>query len=281
VLVHEWNEPQLVARIGQYRARNPSCRLLFHDTHHRAATAPDELARYDLRHYDGVLAFGKVIRDLYLENGWTEQAWVWHEAADLRVFSPRVAEPERDVVWIGNWGDEERTAELHEFLMEPALELKLTGSVHGVRYPPAAREALVKAGLEYRGWIPNYRVPEAFARYRLTVHVPRRPYARMLPGIPTIRVFEALACGVPLISAPWDDCEGLFSAGEDYLVAGDGREMKRLMREVLGDPKGAQAMAARGRRTVAQRHTCAHRTSELLAIASTLGVGGRERMLAS
>ena len=44
----------------------------------------------------------------------------------------------------------------------------------------------------------------------MTVHVPRRPYVDALPGIPTIRVFEALACGIPLVSAPWRDEEGLF-----------------------------------------------------------------------
>jgi spore maturation protein CgeB len=35
-----------------------------------------------------VLAFGNVIRDLYLQEGWTQRAWTWHEAADTRVFHP-------------------------------------------------------------------------------------------------------------------------------------------------------------------------------------------------
>ena len=56
-------------------------------------------------------------------------------------------------------------------------------------------------------------MPEVFARFRVTVHVPRRPYVEALPGIPTIRVFEALACGIPLVCAPWDDAEGLFTPG--------------------------------------------------------------------
>ena len=38
---------------------------------------------------------------------------------------------------------------------------------------------------------------------------------KALPGIPTIRVFEALACGIPLVSAPWQDEEGLFRPGEE------------------------------------------------------------------
>ena len=61
----------------------------------------------------------------------------------------------------------------------------------------------------------------------MTVHVPREPYARALPGVPTIRVFEALACGIPLLSAPWEDAEHLFTPGRDFLVARDGAQMRR------------------------------------------------------
>ncbi|HET8748153.1 MAG TPA: glycosyltransferase, partial [Ramlibacter sp.] len=82
VLVHEWNEHALVRRIGEHRKANPQYRLLFHDTHHRAVTEPESMAAYDLRHYDGVLAFGSAIRDLYRAKGWAERAWTWHEAAD-------------------------------------------------------------------------------------------------------------------------------------------------------------------------------------------------------
>src|SRR3954467_11846343 len=54
VVVHEWNEPELVKDIGRHRAAG-GYRLLFHDTHHRAVTKPEEMARFDLQHYDGVL----------------------------------------------------------------------------------------------------------------------------------------------------------------------------------------------------------------------------------
>jgi spore maturation protein CgeB len=70
VLVHEWNEPTLVRRLGEARRRSAAFRLLFHDTHHRSVTAPREMARYDLRHYDGVLAYGELIRRIYLDRGW-------------------------------------------------------------------------------------------------------------------------------------------------------------------------------------------------------------------
>ncbi len=198
------------------------------------------MSRYDLGAYDGVLAFGRVVADLYRERRWARRAFVWHEAADTRIFRPRQGErPEHDLVWIGNWGDDERTAELEELLIAPVRELGLRALVHGVRYPPSALAALARAGIRYGGWLPNHRVPEVFGRARITVHVPRRPYASALPGIPTIRVFEALACAIPLVSAPWSDCEGLFSPGRDFLVAADGGEMKRHLRALLTDPAAA------------------------------------------
>jgi spore maturation protein CgeB len=267
VLVHEWNDPWLVAELGRLRARD-DFRLLFHDTHHRKATAPEEMERYDLSEYDGVLAYGSVIAELY-----EARAWTWHEAADTRVFRPLPAiESEAQLVWVGNWGDGERTEELAEFLLRPTRALRLRGSVYGVRYPRRAVRAIARAGLAYRGWIANHKVPELFASHRVTVHVPRRPYRERLPGIPTIRPFEALACGIPLVSAPWDDVERLFTPGEDYLVARNGRELRSLLREVLADEELAHSLAEHGRRTILARHTCAHRVDELLAICAELGV---------
>lgn len=280
VLVHEWNDHRLVEAIGQHRARSRSrYALMFHDTHHRAVTDPSAMASYDLRYYDGVLAFGEVLRRRYLAQGWARRAWTWHEAADTRVFHPFRQPAARagtgdhflgDVIWIGNWGDDERTRELHEFLFTPVAALRLCATVFGVRYPGEARQALAKAGIRYGGWLPNYVAPVMFSRYRLTVHIPRGPYVRALPGIPTIRVFEALACGIPLVSAPWDDVEALFTPGKDFLVAHDTREMIGHVQALLAEPRYAAELARHGRETVLQRHTCRHRVDELLAIVQSI-----------
>jgi spore maturation protein CgeB len=273
VLVHEWSPPELVRALGEHRKRHGGTSLLFHDTHHRSVSEPASLAAYDLDGYDGVLAFGAAVRERYLKRGWAERVWVWHEAADVTVFKPmpEIA-PGADLVWIGNWGDGERSAELHEFLLEPARTLKLRADAFGVRYPAEALEALEAAGVQYRGWLPNHRVPEEFARHRFTLHVPRRPYVEALPGIPTIRVFEALACGIPLITAPWRDSEGLFQAGRDYLVARDGAEMRRWMWDLAADPALGAGLAAHGRATILARHTCGHRADELLAIHEDISI---------
>jgi spore maturation protein CgeB len=276
VLVHEWNDHDLVRRIGLHRAAHHAYRLLFHDTHHRAVSDPDAMARYDLTHYDGVLAFGSVIRDLYVARRWARRVWTWHEAADVEVFRP-VPDPraDGDLVWIGNWGDEERTAALHEFLIEPVRRLALKATVYGVRYPESALRALADAGIRYGGWLSNIEVPHVFARHRVTVHVPRRQYVEQLPGIPTIRPFEAMACGIPLVSAPWNDREELFRSGIDYLVARDGAEMERHLREVLTNRVLASRLATNGLETIRTRHTCAHRVDQLLEIAASIAPSAR------
>lgn len=270
VIVHEWNDPKLVARIGRHRAGS-RYRLLFHDTHHRAVSAPHELTEFDLSGYDGVLAFGEVLRRLYLERGWAQRAWTWHEAADTRIFRPVARErQELDLVWVGNWGDDERAHELQEFLIDPAGALSLRTRVYGVRYPEQALARLAAAGIEYGGWVANFRVPGIFANARATVHVPRRFYRECLPGIPTIRVFEALACAIPLITAPWDDCEALFEPGKDYLVARDGAQMRTHLRDLRADRGYAESLARHGLQTLRRRHTCAHRVQELLSICREL-----------
>ncbi|MFL6830229.1 MAG: glycosyltransferase [Sphingomicrobium sp.] len=266
-IVHEWNEPELVAAVGRLRARGGRFTLLFHDTHHRAVSAPEEMRAYDLGAYDGVLAFGAALARVYQRWGWANRVFVWHEAADTRRFRPPAQESERyGLVWIGNWGDEERSSELVEFLLKPAREAALPLDVYGVRYPGSAQRALAEFGARYRGWLANAAVPDVFATHLATVHVPRRFYTHALPGIPTIRMFEALACGIPLVSAPWGDSEHLFRAGQDFLMVRNGAEMTRALVDLRNEPALRSNLARSGLETIRARHTCAHRVDELLAI---------------
>ncbi len=315
VIVHEWNEPALVAAIGAVRARGGRFDLLFHDTHHRAVSDPDAIRAFDLSGYDGVLAFGETLSQVYRRWGWGDRVWTWHEAADTRQFHPLLEgegdQPEAGggggethgvlegppppppaaavplpvpgrtgLVWIGNWGDGERTEELESFLFRPARDVGLPLDIFGVRYPPEALATLDRYNVQYRGWLPNALAPKVFAKHLATVHVPRRFYTTILPGIPTIRVFEALACGIPLVSAPWDDCEGLFRSGQDYLTAQDGEEMTAQLRRLRDDPELRAALVASGLETIRARHTCAHRADELLGIVAQLRASSPLRSVA-
>ena len=272
VIVHEWNAPELVAAIGRVRAEGGRFLLLFHDTHHRAVSEPEEMRAYDLQHYDGVLAFGEAVADIYRGWGWGDRAFVWHEAADIRRFHPPAEEREREgLVWIGNWGDGERSEEIAEFLLKPARATNLPLDIYGVRYPETAKARLRQFGARYHGWTPNASAPDLFARHLATVHVPRRFYTQVLPGVPTIRVFEALACGIPLVSAPWRDSEGLFRVGEDFLIAANGEEMTRQLTRLKNDAGLRTSLAANGLETILARHTCGHRADELLDICERIG----------
>jgi spore maturation protein CgeB len=73
------------------------------------------------------------------------------------------------------------------------------------------------------------------------------------------------------VSAPWHDSEGLVRPGDDFLVAADGRAMRRHLAALRADPAFARSLAARGRATVLARHSCARRIDELLAICRGLG----------
>ncbi len=267
VILHEWNPPVLAQRLLTWR-EDLGYKLLFHDTHHRASSSPEQMERFGLAHFDGIIAFGESLSNIYRERFGIKRVWPLHEAADTTVFHPSPdVEREDAVVWIGNWGDGERAREIDEFLLKPASALRdiARTTIYGVRYPDEALAALAAAGVSYGGYLANLDAPAIFAHAGATVHVPRQQYTGAMKGIPTIRVFEALACGIPLVSAPWEDSEGLFRKG-DFRCARNAAEMTDQLRVLVTDKAAAEDQAARGLETVLARHTCAYRAQELTAI---------------
>jgi spore maturation protein CgeB len=93
-----------------------------------------------------------------------------------------------------------------------------------------------------------------------------------LSGIPTIRVFEALACGAPLVCGPWADAEKLFRPGQDFVITHSGEQMRAEIERLLKDDAARQQIAANGLETVRERHTCAHRAQQLTEICEEIGV---------
>ncbi|HLJ77769.1 MAG TPA: glycosyltransferase [Acidobacteriaceae bacterium] len=270
VILHEWNPSALATALLEIR-EEAEFRLLFHDTHHRASSSPQQIASMGVPKFDGVLCFGESLRQIYQDGFDIQQAWVLHEAADTTIFRPQPNNVKTsDVLWIGNWGDGERSREIHDYLLDPAAALPdRTFLVHGVRYPEEGLAALETAGVRYGGYLPNLDAPDAYAAARLSVHIPRQQYTAAMMGIPTIRVFEALACGIPLISAPWRDTEQLFREG-DFLMVRSSKEMTAAIRKLLDDKPAAHAQALRGLETILSRHTCRHRAEELTSICEEL-----------
>jgi spore maturation protein CgeB len=290
VIAHEWNDPALLRRLGEHRAQTRSYKLLFHDAPHRSLQQPLETRSRALSRYDGVLASSDGLRRMYEMRGWAANVWTWRDAVDTRVFRPWPAtgassqgrgqgDPVRslDLIWIGTWGSPERASELDEFLIEPVRALGLRARFYGARYPQEALNTLRAAGIDYGGWIPDFSIPAALAAGRFAVNVPRRMRADGLPHTPAIRVLEALACAVPVVTAPWDECEQMFTPDVDLLVAHDGSDMERRMVALHSDPEFARFIGANGYQTVVSRHTCEHRVQELLAICHELGAAESHR----
>ena len=169
-------------------------RLLFHDTHHRCGHRPGEHGRATTCATTTACSpSASVIRDLYLRAAaGRERAWTWHEAADTRVFQPAAGARRARATWSGSatGATTSARAELREFLIEPVRALRPARArstacatrSDALRSAGERRHRLRRLAAELRG------AARSFARFRVTVHVPRRPYVEALPGIPTIRV---------------------------------------------------------------------------------------------
>src|SRR3954462_665244 len=78
---------------------------------------------------------------------------------------------------------------------------------------------------------------------------------------PSVRLFEAAACGVPIISDVWAGIETILEPGREILLARDTAETLRHLRELPEDER--RAIGARARERVLASHTAAHRAMEL------------------
>lgn len=271
VVVHEFNEPEIVGAVGYIRRRREDFLLLFHDTHHRLISLPHEILRFNLADYDGILAFGRSLAEAYRDKLPGKPVHVFHEAADMKTFRPLEREKEHDVVWVGNWGDDERAGPIRDYLIGSASTLAdLRFTVYGVRYPKHALSVFKRARIQYEGWVPNYQVPEVFARSHVTLHILRSFYTQALPGIPTIRPFEAMACGIPLITTQWRDTEGLFTVGKDYLMAESPEQMHQSIRLLVENEDIRQDLAGHALETIRRRHHCGLRAEQFETLCESM-----------
>lgn len=165
--------------------------------------------------------------------------------------------PRWDLGYMGTYSDD-RQPQLTELLIEVARrEPGLRFAVAGPQYPATI------------AWAPNIERLEHLApdRHRafynqlgFALNITRQPM-RAAGWSPSVRLFEAAACGVPIISDPWDGIAELFEPGEEILIAHDGDDVVRYLSE-LGDGE-RRAIGARARARVSSSHTAAHRAADL------------------
>ena len=122
-------------------------------------SAPDEMARLDLDGFDGVLAFGEALSEVYRRRGWGRDVFTWHEAADSRVFRPARSR-RASATWSGSATGATASAppSCANSWSSRSAALGSAARVHGVRYPA---DALGRAGSTpasiTAGYLPNFR----------------------------------------------------------------------------------------------------------------------------
>ena len=195
---------------------------------------------------------------------------VVHCGVDAAVFTPEPDAPPRrpTVLFVGKLAENKGLGTVFRAVMSlrkryPDILLRLAGKADDdaprilMRDAAAAGAAL---NFELIGFVGREQLP---GLYR-TADVFCSP-SQFECGVANTYI-EAMACGIPLICSPWQDCEGLFRPGKDYLVACDAGEMTRRIEQVLTCEEDARSLARHGRDPIRSRHTCAHRVDELLAI---------------
>jgi spore maturation protein CgeB len=101
-----------------------------------------------------------------------------------------------------------------------------------------------------------------FGAQRFTLNLTREAMVRVGYS-PSIRLFEAAACGVPVISDPWPGLETFFEPGREILVSASTTETLAYLRGLSDEERDCLAAGARAR--VLRAHTSAHRAAQLEA----------------
>jgi spore maturation protein CgeB len=177
--------------------------------------------------------------------------------ADVDVHAPLDTEKEFALGYLGTYSKDRQPA-LDGLLIEPARKLKAERFVvAGSQYPKNLR---FPKNVDRIAHLPPAEHPEFYARQRFTLNITR---ADMVAAgySPSVRLFEAAACGVPIISDRWAGLETIFTPGEEILIADIAHDVLAMLHDLPDQRRRAIAQGAR-RRFLAQ-HSPAHRARDL------------------
>ncbi len=164
-----------------------------------------------------------------------------------------------DLGYLGTYSDD-RQPTLERLLIEPARRLPhLAFVVAGPQYPATITWPANVTRLEH---VPPEEHAAFYARCRYTLNVTR---ADMIEAgwSPSVRLFEAAACGTPILSDRWAGLDTLFAPGVEIELVDDAETVVTILRD-KAEPR-RQTMAAGARARVLAEHTAAHRAERFEA----------------
>ncbi|HEV7990601.1 MAG TPA: glycosyltransferase [Gemmatimonadaceae bacterium] len=178
-------------------------------------------------------------------------------AVDPSLYYPEPVAPRWELGYMGTYSDD-RQPTLDRLLLQPARCWE-DGRfiVVGPQYPA---EIAWPHNVERREHLPPSEHRAFYISQRFTLNVTR---ADMIAAghSPSVRLFEAAACGTPIVSDWWEGLDELFVPGKEIVVARDADDVLRLFHEVAEPER--RAIGERARRRVLAEHTSAHRAAEL------------------
>lgn len=178
-----------------------------------------------------------------------------------------------DVSYLGTYA-EDRQDRLEQLFIEPARlcpEFKFL--LGGAKYPP---EFPWTENIYFVQHLPPDSHPSFYSSSRLTVNVTRRAMANM-GYCPSGRLFEASACGTPILSDMWEGLDGFFEPGREILVA---ESTEQAVAAMDLDPQELVNIGRRARERTLDEHTAAHRAEDLeRAIERAMSRGARAEVI--
>lgn len=228
-----------------------------------AAGDCEYLALAQIPAYDIYLSFsgGPILQRLERDYG-SPCARALHCAFDPQLYHPEALAPAWDLGYLGTWSAD-RQPRVERLLLEPARRWPQGRFVvGGPMYPESVAWP---ANVQHRDHVPPAEHRGFYCRQRWTLNVTRDDMIAA-GWSPSVRLFEAAACGTPIISDAWPGLEDFFVPGEEIVLAQDSSEVLHALRDL--DEATRQAVARRARERVLTQHTAAHRAQQLVDLLS-------------
>jgi spore maturation protein CgeB len=230
---------------------------------------PRLIPRFDL-----YLSFtgGPTLRTIEREYG-AQKARALYCSFDPQQYAPADQEVRWDLGYLGTYSDD-RQPVLERLLVEPArLWTRGRFIVAGPQYPDSIAWP---PNVERIHHLPPHEHRAFYNRQRFTLNITRADMVRA-GWSPSVRLFEAAACGVPIISDAWPGLDAFFDIGTEILIAHDTETVLRYLRQIPEAER--RAIGARARQRVLREHTARHRAQELEAMMAEQNVGARATLV--
>jgi spore maturation protein CgeB len=229
----------------------------------------DYVSRALIPKYDVYLSFtgGPTLERLEREFG-ARMARALYCSVDPEQYAPEATEPSWDLGYLGTYSDD-RQPSLTQLMLEPARGLRdRRFVVAGPQYPETIAWP---DNVERITHLPPRAHRGFYNAQRYTLNITRADMIRA-GWSPSVRLFEAAACGTPIISDWWDGLDDFFEPGREILIARSARDTAEYLHDVPASERAQ--VGARARARVLANHTAAHRAEELEQIAVDAAAAG-------